>query len=169
MSASNSSRAGSKSSRREKGKDGSFPMSAAALLQNHKPALTKYEVGEVLDYPTVYYAGQKTKKVRPNATGASNYGYDDERGDYRLVLGDHVRYQYEVVEMLGKGSFGQVAKAYDHKNKEYVALKVIRNKSRFHQQAAIEVKVLKFLKERDIDGRYNVIHIRDYFQFRKHI
>jgi dual specificity tyrosine-phosphorylation-regulated kinase 2/3/4 len=42
-------------------------------------------------------------------------------------------YRYEIVGKLGKGSFGQVVKAFDHKNKEFVALKVIRNKKRFHK------------------------------------
>lgn len=37
--------------------------------------------------------------------------------------------------MIGKGSFGQVVKAYDHKNHENVALKMVRNEKRFHRQA----------------------------------
>ena len=57
-------------------------------------------------------------------------GYDDENGSYIRVYNDHIAYRYEVVDLLGKGSFGQVVKAYDHKNKEYVALKIIRNKKR---------------------------------------
>jgi len=57
-------------------------------------------------------------------------GYDDESGGYIRVLKDHLSYRYEVVELAGKGSFGQVIKAYDHKNKEYVAIKIIRNKKR---------------------------------------
>ena len=58
-------------------------------------------------------------------------GYDDENGSYIRVYNDHIAYRYEVVDLLGRGSFGQVVKAYDHKNKEYVALKIIRNKKRF--------------------------------------
>lgn len=34
--------------------------------------------------------------------------YDDEHGDYRMVLGDHVGYRFEIMGRLGKGSFGQV-------------------------------------------------------------
>ena len=46
------------------------------------------------------------------------------------TVGDHIAYRYEVLELLGKGSFGQVIRAFDHKNREYVAIKIIRNKKR---------------------------------------
>lgn len=59
-------------------------------------------------------------------------GYDDDRGDYQVVLKDHLCYRYEVLEFLGKGSFGQALKCYDYKTSEFVAVKIIRNKKRFH-------------------------------------
>jgi dual specificity tyrosine-phosphorylation-regulated kinase 2/3/4 len=37
---------------------------------------------------------------------AKNYGYDDERGDFRILMHDHVLYRFELVSKLGKGSFG---------------------------------------------------------------
>ena len=40
--------------------------------------------------------------------GEPNYGYDDARGDYLTVVGDHIGYRYEVQDVLGRGSFGQV-------------------------------------------------------------
>lgn len=64
----------------------------------------------------------------------TNFGYDDERGDYQVVVSDHIAYRYEVQGVLGKGSFGQVLKVLDYKTGTYKALKVIRNKKRFHHQ-----------------------------------
>jgi len=68
--------------------------------------------------------------------------------------------------MLGRGSFGKVVRAFDHKHKELVALKVIRNKKRFHKQGAVEIKVLRHLKEIDKDHRNCIIHMKDSFVFR---
>jgi dual specificity tyrosine-phosphorylation-regulated kinase 2/3/4 len=62
-------------------------------------------------------------------------------------MGDHLAYRYEVVDMLGKGSFGQVVRCIDHKTGGLVAIKIIRNKKRFHQQALVEVNILQKLRE----------------------
>jgi dual specificity tyrosine-phosphorylation-regulated kinase 2/3/4 len=82
-------------------------------------------------------------KEHPDRTslkeGVSNNGWDDERTDYRIRIGDHIYYRYEILEIIGKGSFGQVIRAYDHKLNEETAVKVIRNKKTFHRQAKIEV------------------------------
>lgn len=98
-----------------------------------------------------------------------NHGYDDERGDYKTVTHDHLAYRYEVVDLLGRGSFGQVLKCLDHKTKMLKAVKVIRNKKRFHHQALIELKILEHLRHKDADDSHNVIHIEEYFYFRNHL
>ena len=46
------------------------------------------------------------------------------------VLHDHLAYRFEILEVIGKGSFGQVIRALDHKTDQQVALKIIRNKKR---------------------------------------
>ncbi len=46
------------------------------------------------------------------------------------VLHDHLAFRYEILEVIGKGSFGQVVKAIDHKTGNLVAVKIIRNKKR---------------------------------------
>ena len=93
--------------------------------------LTDYEKGEILDYKQIYFLGLNAKKIKGSPLQAHNFGYDDERGDYKVVLKDHIGYRFEVLEFLGKGSFGQALKCLDHKTNEIVAVKLIRNKKRF--------------------------------------
>lgn len=104
-------------------------------------------------YPTIYYVGSNAKKIMASTDQtALNYGYDDEKGDYLISMKDHLAYRYEIVESLGKGSFGQVVKCRDHKpandaenSNNFVAIKIIRNKKRFQAQAQTEVKILEKL------------------------
>jgi dual specificity tyrosine-phosphorylation-regulated kinase 2/3/4 len=114
----------------------------------HLPSLVDYERKEVLDFEYIYYT-PRHPIIRPVGPGGAryNHGYDDERGDYHVVSGDHMCYRYEVVGVLGKGSFGQVIQCRDHKTGGSVAVKIIRNKQRFHAQALIEVKILAQLVE----------------------
>lgn len=77
-----------------------------------------------------------------------NYGYDDERGDYIPIKHDHLAYRFEVLGVLGKGSFGQVLSCYDHKFKVMRAVKMIRNEKRFHTQAGVEVRILRMLVDK---------------------
>jgi dual specificity tyrosine-phosphorylation-regulated kinase 2/3/4 len=79
------------------------PAKALKLVINH---LTDYEKGEILDYKQVYFLGIGAKKVKGSPLQNYNCGYDDERGDYRVVLKDHIGFRWEVLEFLGKGSFG---------------------------------------------------------------
>lgn len=110
--------------------------------------LSVYEREEVLSFPLVYFVGAGSQKKRADPeVPANNFGYDDERGDYLVVQGDHLAYRYEVVDTLGKGSFGQVLNCRDHQTGSSVAIKIIRNKKRFHHQALVEIKILDNLRK----------------------
>jgi dual specificity tyrosine-phosphorylation-regulated kinase 2/3/4 len=137
------------------------PMAPEKVLQDRNYSLNIFERGEIMDFEKegIFFTGTKTaRKVigslapSPQVSSsdkdkAGNYGYDDERGDYNIVLGDHLAYRYEVVDVLGKGSFGQVVRCVDHKEGGVVAVKIIRNKKRFHQQALVEVGILSRLRD----------------------
>jgi dual specificity tyrosine-phosphorylation-regulated kinase 2/3/4 len=161
-------------------------VSAAQALQMVN--LNIFERGEIIDYKEIYFCGTKSAKKHVgdlNATTA-NFGYDDDRGDYNIVFGDHLAYRYEVVDMLGKGSFGQVVRCVDHKTGSLVAIKIIRNKKRFHQQALVEVNILKKLREwvslvpllavhasltivQDPDNKHSMVNFTSSFYFRGHL
>lgn len=85
------------------------------------------------------------------------------------IIHDHISYRYEILEVIGKGSFGQVVRALDYKTNKPVAIKIIRNKKRFHHQALVEVRILDELRKKDPDNSNNVIHMLDYFYFRNHL
>lgn len=161
-------------------------MSPIAAIQSSN--LNIFERGEIIDYKEVYFCGtpQAKKLVGDLDTSTNNFGYDDDRGDYNIVLGDHLAYRYEVVDVLGKGSFGQVVRCIDHKNGQLVAVKIIRNKKRFHQQALVEVNILQRLREwvrlgycchlhngsdtiQDPDNRHSMINFTQSFYFRGHL
>ena len=119
--------------------------------------MSDFERKEVLDYDCIYYTPPSTISRPLQSAGTSyNHGYDDERGDYLVVDGDHLCYRYEVVGILGKGSFGQVVQCRDHKTGGSAAVKIIQNKKRFHAQALVEVNILKQLVE--WVSRYVIVH-----------
>lgn len=139
------------------------------VMKLYMNKLTPYEHHEIFNYPLIYFIGANAKK-RPGIIGMPhNNDYDNEQGSYIHVPHDHVAYRYEVLKVIGKGSFGQVVKAYDHKKFEHVALKMVRNEKRFHRQAQEEIRILKNLREQDTDNSMNIIHMFDSFTFRNHM
>ncbi|KAI4721011.1 kinase-like protein [Aureobasidium sp. EXF-10727] len=148
-------------------------MTPAQAIQSSAGVLNIYEKGEIIDYKDgVWFCGSKQAKKHVgdiSAAGTTNFGYDDERGDYNLVMGDHLGYRYEVIDVLGKGSFGQVVRCIDHKLGTLCAVKIIRNKKRFHQQALVEVNILQKLKEWDPDEANATLTITSSFYFRNHL
>ena len=131
--------------------------------------LTEYEQQEVLNYPQIFFVGQNAKKKQGVIGSPQNCGYDDEHGSYIDVPHDHVAYRFEVLKLLGKGSFGQVMKVYDHKSQTHIALKMVRNEKRFHRQAQEEIRILDHLRKHDKDLGHNLVHMIDSFQFRNHV
>lgn len=132
--------------------------------------LTAFEQSEILEYQNIYFVGNNLKnKTKGMPHTSNNNGYDDDRGDYKIVMGDHLEYRYEVLKMLGRGSFGQVVKAIDHKKDTIVALKIIRNKKRFHHQALVEVKILEHLMSKDKEHKSGIVRVYGYFYFRNHL
>ncbi|RSH91395.1 hypothetical protein EHS25_009694 [Saitozyma podzolica] len=145
------------------------PMTQRTFISKHLARLSDFERKEVLDFDQIYFVPH-SRIIRPSQPGGEyNHGYDDERGDYLVVEGDHLCYRYEVTGVLGKGSFGQVLGCRDHKTGGNVAVKIIRNKKRFHAQALVEVKILQQLVEWDPEDKHFMVRMTDHFYFRGHL
>jgi dual specificity tyrosine-phosphorylation-regulated kinase 2/3/4 len=142
------------------------PWISQQFLKLFKEKLTLYEQKEILNYSEIYFAGNNlNNKIKSSFSLSPNEGFDNEKGDYKIILNDHIDYRYEIIGILGKGAFGEVL---DHKTNKYVALKIIKNKQRYYQQALIEIKILDYIKKKDNQNRCHIVQMLDSFNFRNH-
>lgn len=58
-------------------------------------------------------------------------------------------YLVTIYETLGEGTFGKVVKVKDSHTDNFMALKIIKNVSKYRDAAKLEVKVLQKLAEKD--------------------
>lgn len=116
----------------------------------------------------VYYEAKRARK-KAAAAGGHNEGYDDANHDYIVRPGEVWQDRYEIKALLGKGSFGQVAEAYDRVTKEQIAIKIIKNKTAFRNQAKIEINLLEEMNSQDADDSYHVVRMLRHFEHRKHL
>ena len=137
------------------------PATPEEVLKSFSEVIPMWEQEEVKAYPEIYYIGKSFKPKLPE--------FDEENGDYKIMIKDHIGFRYEIIGLIGKGSFGQVIEVYDHCCKKSVAIKVIKNKPRFSKQAKIEVGILECIKAHDSHRTSNIIEILDQFLFRKHM
>lgn len=68
-------------------------------------------------------------------------------GDYQLVQHEvlcSLKNSYEVLEFLGRGTFGQVVKCWKRGTNEVVAVKILKNHPSYARQGQIEVSICVF-------------------------
>ncbi|CAI2376702.1 unnamed protein product [Moneuplotes crassus] len=146
-----------------------FPLKVDSNMMVLGSLLTPQEIEELEHFDTLYYFNLDPQTIQKKLKRKEPIKYDDENLDYILKVGEHILYRYEIIDSLGKGSFGQVVKAFDHKHNRNVALKVIKNKQRFHIQGKVEVALLKKLNQTDSKDRKNVVKMIHSFIFRSHL
>ncbi|XP_034029822.1 dual specificity tyrosine-phosphorylation-regulated kinase 1B isoform X1 [Thalassophryne amazonica] len=125
----------------------------------------------------VYYTKKKRRaqQVPPEDSSTKkerkvyNDGFDDDNYDYIVKNGEKWLDRYEIDSLIGKGSFGQVVKAYDHHEQEWVAIKIIKNKKAFLNQAQIELRLLELMNKHDTEMKYYIVHLKRHFMFRNHL
>lgn len=131
--------------------------------------LTEYEKMEIHKYSHIYYYAPNVSKIKTilDEHANNNHNYDI-RARYKCVVGDHIGYRYQIMDNIGRGSYGDVLLVHDHKYNNKKVIKIIKNDKYYHKQAKIEIKILNHINNNDIDKSNNVIHLIKSFIFRNH-
>ncbi|XP_067121428.1 homeodomain-interacting protein kinase 2 isoform X4 [Centruroides vittatus] len=108
-----------------------------------------------------------TITTAPTTTKTSS---SSSEGDYQLVQHE-VLYsatnQYEVLEFLGRGTFGQVVKCWKKGTNEIVAIKILKNHPSYARQGQIEVSILHRLSQENAD-ELNFVRAYECFTHKNH-
>ncbi|KAH6654277.1 kinase-like domain-containing protein [Truncatella angustata] len=107
--------------------------------------------------------------VRVVSDRLQNVKVDDDDGHYIVVPDAELTSQYQMVKLLGQGTFGKVVQAKDRKRNKLVAIKIIRSVQKYRDASRIELRVLQTLQANDRENRNRCIHLRDCFDYRGHI
>ncbi|CCH46600.1 hypothetical protein BN7_6194 [Wickerhamomyces ciferrii] len=136
-------------------------------------SLSSYEKAELSKIGKVYYINKsKTSKplirskipILTNSSFNKNFGFDDLDKNLILDKNDHLQYRYQILGSLGKGSFGNVVKCFDHKSGKILSIKIMKNDLELSLQCINEIKVLKKL----IPNKQSLNYF-GHFNFRSHI
>ena len=75
------------------------------------------------------------------------------------------------MDLLGKGTFGQVAKCQEKVKTDKVAIKVVKNRPAYKHQGVLEVRILDLLRNHRFPPSYqeHVVKMTDFFIFREHL
>ncbi|GKV07459.1 hypothetical protein SLEP1_g19236 [Rubroshorea leprosula] len=109
------------------------------------------------------------------SVGVLNDGYDNVNSDLILsvnlvLINLDTQRRYIVKDLLGHGTFGQVAKCWIPETNSFAAVKIIKNQPAYYQQALVEVAILTTLnKKYDPEDKHHIVRIYDYFVYQRHL
>lgn len=95
-----------------------------------------------------------TASIITTAPATSKASSSNSEGDYQLVQHEVLQsanHLYEVLEFLGRGTFGQVTKCWKKGTNEIVAIKILKNHPSYARQGQIEVSILHRLSQENAD------------------
>ncbi|XP_057217400.1 homeodomain-interacting protein kinase 1 isoform X2 [Triplophysa rosa] len=114
-------------------------------------------------------AGTTAQSI-PHSANTTKSSSSNGEGDYQLVQHEilcSVSNSYEVLEFLGRGTFGQVAKCWKRGTNEIVAIKILKNHPSYARQGQIEVSILNRLSAENAD-EFNFVRSYECFQHKGH-
>lgn len=135
------------------------PIDPNYFLNTYPDYLTDLEKTEILQYKEIYYVRQYpvTKKTY-DAIVPQHFQY---------VSKEHIDFRFQMLQVVGKGSFGGVIKCADFKNNgKIVAVKFLRDNKKHHDQIVIENDFLEKLQHDNGPERHHIIKTYETFSYR---
>lgn len=146
-------------------------------LDNNNGSGSSVHVVEELQQPPAAPMLQNNGQSGPTGTVAtasttatSKTSGANSEGDYQLLQHEvlcSMTNTYEVLEFLGRGTFGQVVKCWKRGTSEIVAIKILKNHPSYARQGQIEVSILARLSTESADD-YNFVRAYECFQHKNH-
>lgn len=107
----------------------------------------------------------KKSRQTSETTGNSN-----NEGDYKVVPHEELcsaTSRYEVLEFLGRGTFGQVVKCWKKGTNELCAIKILKDHPSYARQGQIEISILAKLSAENSEA-FNFVRAIECFQHKNH-
>ncbi|XP_048138332.1 dual specificity protein kinase YAK1 homolog isoform X2 [Rhodamnia argentea] len=157
------------------------PMSPSLRVVVRRPMVVRLTKEIVETYricnPHFSYSEELNPKryLTSPSVGVLNDGYDNANSDLILtvnfvLVNPDTKRRYIVKDVLGQGTFGQVAKCWVPETCSFVAVKIIKNQPAYSQQALVEVSILTTLnKKYDPEDKHHIVRIYDYFVCHQHL
>lgn len=118
------------------------------------------ETQEIEDLDNIYYLGNRRE--------VNESKFEDKNGNYIFVPGDQLLFRFEILDLMGSGTFGTVVKCIDHKTGGQVAVKILKNEKIILESGKNEIKILSLLN--DGEGLENcIVKKLENFWYRGHI
>ena len=113
-----------------------------------------------------------TKPAEPGGNG----GWDNENQDLIISVSDVLSAddgksgEFEVRDVLGSGTFGQVVRCRQKGTGRQAAVKVIKNHPAYFHQAHVEIGILHMLNTKcDERDEHHIVRMLDHFVHRSHL
>ncbi|XP_031139218.1 homeodomain-interacting protein kinase 2 isoform X4 [Sander lucioperca] len=135
--------------------------SSVHIIEEHGPPMIQNGAASGATVATVATA---------TSTATSKNSGSNSEGDYQLVQHEvlcSMTNTYEVLEFLGRGTFGQVVKCWKRGTNEIVAIKILKNHPSYARQGQIEVSILARLSTESADD-FNFVRAYECFQHKNH-
>jgi len=159
-----------------------LPSMSAENRKNLKTKLPWWELAEMTLYDNVWFFGGDKKLEYNEDEDNMNFGFDEweneedqDDDDERMlivIVGDHLEFRYEIIKVLGHGSYGRVVLARDHARPvtdkyQEVAIKILHNESRTVRYFKEEIDITKYIEDNTANPNLYTKILRTFF-FRNH-